>query len=230
MAESAYILNPRRRRTTRKRRTTRRAPKRRRRAAPRRAKSMTFTMRRNPSLASYAPNRRRRRYRRNPGLKGLLPFTPQEFIGATAGGIATRQLTDLLLKTRNRGPMGWAGNLAVTVGLSILSKKVKALRGFAKSMAMGGAAFTGARIVGETVFKRAGVAGIVDLGSDNAVTAPALAVVPAGGILPYQEEGVMADGMAFGDDDYDDDDLESDFTDFELADVAGVEGPFDPDV
>jgi hypothetical protein len=113
---------------------------------------------------SVNPRRRSYRRRRNPALGKFLPFTPGEFIGATAGSIAVRMLTDLVLKTRNRGPMGWIGNLGMAAALGIAARKF--MPKMAKPLALGAAGFIGARIAGETFLKRMGFAGIADLGSD----------------------------------------------------------------
>lgn len=153
------LVNPARkkRRTARRRRTTTR-------------RRRTYRRRRNTGgmgdLLSLSVNPRRRRSyrRRNPALGKFLPFTPGEFIGATAGSVLVRMLTDLILKGRNRGPMGWIGNLGIAAGLGIAARKF--MPKMAKPLALGAAGFIGARIAGETFLKRMGMAGVVDLGSD----------------------------------------------------------------
>lgn len=128
---------------------------------------MTMTMRSNPVLASLGNPRRHRRYRRNPRLPivGGLPFTVEEIAGAVIGSIAVRMGTDLVLKDRNRGMIGWLGNLGLTIGLAMVARKIAPR--MAKAVALGGAAFTGVRVVGETIMKSAGVAGVVDHGSSR---------------------------------------------------------------
>lgn len=225
---TAYVVNP-RRRSSRKRTPPRdRSGKfRRRKSSPRRR------ARRNPVASSYTANRRRRRssprtsrrrtYTRNPSMKGLLPFTIPEFLMAGAGSLITRQVPDLVLKAKNRGPVGYLANVATGIVLGILAKKVKMLRPYAKSLSLGAASFASARILAETALKRMGIAGYVDgvgaadLGSDMGyVSAPAMAAVPAAGALePYYdaEEAVTEEEDDTGDEDYANG-VESEWSDF----------------
>lgn len=74
--------------------------------------------RRNPTFIRV---RNRRHSRRNPALKTALMVG----VGAAAGGIATRGLTQSLLGANNTGYTGVAANLGVAWGLSWVGDKLK---------------------------------------------------------------------------------------------------------
>ncbi|MFB3813418.1 MAG: hypothetical protein ACE14L_04840 [Terriglobales bacterium] len=93
-----------------------------------------------------------RRRRRNPSL-AVAGYKPVGILklgaGAAAGAIATRAVTQLVLRDRNEGLMGYGANVLAALGLGYLASKVDAE--FAAGVIAGGFGSTMQRIWNERV-------------------------------------------------------------------------------
>jgi hypothetical protein len=93
-------------------------PRKRRARKNRSGSSRRRNSRRNPSVKSKVRSFRRRSSRRNPVIAG---FQGKELLmlalGATGGAIGTRSITQLILKDKNTGAMGYGASAAVAIAL-----------------------------------------------------------------------------------------------------------------
>jgi len=132
------MTNPRRRRSHRRRHVSAVNPHRRHRR--RRMAANPRRRRRNPTYIRVR-NRRSGR-RRNPDLKSALMVG----LGAAAGNVATRGLTQAFLGSNNTGYVGIAANLGMAYALSFVAEKLRVDREISLGVLAGGVAGAAQRL------------------------------------------------------------------------------------
>jgi hypothetical protein len=104
-------------------------------------------------------------------------------LGAGAGAVGTRGITQLVLKTKNEGLYGYAANVAASISLGLLGAKFLGA-GVGNAMLAGGLAATVQRLWDDKVSK------ILPAVSSAATGAPAGTTVKGLGDVSYSDDGL----------------------------------------
>lgn len=135
------------------------------------------------TAAAARPKHRPRKFRRNPGIGGLLSKPAELVIGgafALGGVVVTRQLPQIVLKEKNSGGTGYLANLITAISLAwAVSKTVGPTQGMFAGI--GGGAYLVSRVLLEQVSpvgRVLSLAGLGDVMAAGNLGAPALAPLP----------------------------------------------------